>query len=558
MKTTSDLRRTSVGFLSVVAITLGHTSFVGCAQRSPTLVCGAIWTGDPANRLAEAMVVENGRVIAIGRRAELSAAYPKARLHDAGGRRVIPGLIDAHVHLVSGGLSLQRLAMRDLADRAQFAAAVGERSAQLRAGQWLLGRGWSTDSWSDPSPPTRDWIDGVTGEHPALLQRMDGHCALANTAALRLAGLDGGRVADPPGGTIERDANGRPTGILKDAAITLVSKHVPEPSVEEGCRAIRAAMQEANRYGVTTVNTMTEWNEVAALRRVHDEAVDSLRVVVFVQEPDWAPFVAKVKSFGVHDDSLRIAGFKAYMDGSLGSRTAYMHEPFADQPGNRGLMASGGDTPARLAANFRAAESAGLQCAVHAIGDEGNHILLDLYSRLAPGQRPRIEHAQHLLPPDIRRFSEIGVVASMQPYHKADDGRYAEAAVGAERCRSSYAFADLLQSGARVAFGSDWPVVSINPFTGIHAAVTGRTLDGKAWMTHESISVEQALGCYTRGAAYACRMEDRIGMLAAGYLADFAILESDALIAPADELAGIRVAETYVGGRKVWPVSPSD
>ncbi len=552
MKTTSE-RRPHVPFnRAVTAIIFSSLLSGGCARRSEMLVCGAIWTGNPQNPAAEAMLIENGRVVRIGTLDTLSTAHPNVTRIDAGGRRIIPGLIDAHVHIVGGGLSMQRLAMRDMTDRAQFMAAVADRSRQLASGQWLLGRGWSTDSWANPSSPTRDWIDGATGDHPALLQRMDGHCALANTAALRLAGLDSPNPIDPPGGTIERDASGRPTGILKDAAISLVSRHVPEPSVEEKCAAIRAAMREANRYGVTTVNTMSEWDDVPALRRVHDEENDTLRVVIFVQEPDWEPFVERVRSFGVHDDRLRIAGFKAYMDGSLGSRTAYMHEPFADQPNNRGLMASGPDTPARLARNFRAAQAAGLQCAVHAIGDEGNHVLLDLYSRLDRNQRPRVEHAQHLLPGDIPRFAELGVVASMQPYHKADDGRYAETAIGPQRSRSSYAFADLLRSGAHVAFGSDWPVVSINPFTGIHAAVTGRTLDGKTWMVHENISVEQALGCYTRGAAFACKLDDRIGMLAPGFLADFVILETDPLSQPTDELIKTRVAATYLGGRKVW------
>lgn len=518
------------------------------------LVTGAIWTGDPKRPTAEAMAIVGGRIVAVGNRGDLLASYSRNQLLDCGGRRIIPGLIDAHVHLVGGGLSLRRLAMRELADRAQFVSAVARRSRQLGPGEWLLGRGWSTDSWADPSAPTREWIDEATGDHPALLQRMDGHCALANSAALRLAGLDGPNVPNPPGGTIERDSAGRATGILKDAAIALVSRHVPEPGLDEKCEAIRAAMREANRCGVTAVNTMSEWNDLAALRCVHDVGDDTLRVIVYVQEPDWGPFVERVRSFGVDDDRLRIAGFKAYMDGSLGSRTAYMHDPFADQPANRGLMAGGPETPARLSANFREADAAGLQCAVHAIGDEGNHVLLDLYARYARDRRARIEHAQHLLPGDIPRFAELGVVASMQPYHKADDGRYAEAAIGVERCRTSYAFADLLRSGAHVAFGSDWPVVSINPFTGIHAAVTGRTLDGKAWMTHENISVEQALECYTRGAAYACGMDGRIGMLATGFLGDFAILDSDPLTAPVEELEATRVAETYAGGRKVWPV----
>ncbi len=544
----------------------------GCASRSavapmnskpparPLIVVNArLWTADPDRPTAEAMTVRDGLIVAVGTRAEAERACPGAEILDCGGRRVTPGLIDSHLHLVSGGASLGRLAMRDLADRRAFVDAVAARARQVRPGGWLLGRGWSTDSWANPSTPTRDWIDPVTGDVPALLHRMDGHCALANTAALRLAGIDRADVPDPPGGAIERDAAGRPTGILKESAIELVAARVPPAGLEEQVTDSLAAMREANRFGVTAVATMSEWADVAALQRVHADGRDTLRVAVYVMEADWTAFVDRVRAMPVRDDRLWIAGFKAFVDGSLGSRTAYMREPFADRPDTRGLLSDTMLAPGRMSANLDAADAAGLQSAIHAIGDEANHLLLNLYADLAArrgarDRRQRIEHAQHLLPDDIPRFARQGVIASMQPFHKADDARYAEVAIGPRRCRSSYAFRDLLASGATLAFGSDWPVVTVNPMAGVHAAVTGRTLDGRTWMTHQNLTVEEALTGYTRGAAFALHRERRIGRLAPGMLADFTVFETDPLSVRPDDLAEVRVASTYVGGRRVWPL----
>ncbi len=539
---------------------------VAAAEDAPRpadllVVNAVIWTNDLKNPKADSFVVADGKFLAVGGRARLAEEYKPKEVVDAGGRRVIPGLIDAHVHLVNGGLSRGRLQLREARNLDDFLRRVREEVERRKLGKddWLLGRGWTIESWPKGTPPlNRGMIDFECGV-PIVLYRMDGHAALANSAAMRRAGIDERGPPDPPGGTIERDPVTRyPTGILKDAAIDLVTNLVPQAAVEAQVAAIGVASREANRFGVTTVNTMSEWTDLAPLREVHDRGGDTLRVGVYVSEPVWSEYLERVKAFPVRDDRLWIAGFKAYMDGSLGSRTAYMHEPFSDQPGNRGLLSDTMLAAGRMEANLMTADRAGLQAAIHSIGDEANHRLLDLYAEVeAKGgrreRRFRIEHAQHLLPADIPRFEKLGVVASMQPFHKADDARYAEERIGVERSRTSYAFADLVQSGAHVAFGSDWPVVTMNPMAGVHVAVTGWTMNENTWMTHENLTVEQALAAYTSGAAYACKKENQLGRIAPGYLADFVILESDPFAVAPEKLGGVVVRSTYLGGRRVWP-----
>lgn len=559
-----------------------------------------VWTGDPANPIADSFRIESGRFVAVGNGLEKDrSAQPDTQTGylDARGARIVPGLIDAHLHLLGGGLQLSRLNLRDVPDRAAFIAALAERATQTPKGQWIQGGRWSTESWPDPAQPTRHWIDAVTPYHPVLLSRMDGHGALANSVALKLAGIDANGPADPPGGQIERDpATGEPTGILKDAAIDLVSSRIPAPSTAQLDAALKAAMVEANRHGITGVHTMSEYYELAPIDRARDAGSLTLRVRFFISEDNWRDYIDRAKNHK-NDDMLRVCGFKQYADGSLGSRTAYMHMPYSDNPPDRkdgrGLPRAflGVDKPpqqsrydkawySELDRMCEAAFVSGLSIAIHAIGDEANRVVLNKYAHwfgnhFGPpnareqnpdgvrqvagpfnppdGMRLRIEHAQHLLPNEIPRFARLGVVASMQPLHKADDARYAEKAIGPVRCRTSYAFRSLLDAGAHVAFGSDWPVVSLNPFLGVHAAVTARSLDGDVFVPEQSIRLEEALTAYTVGAAYAAGDEKSLGRIAPGCCGDFVILDSDILTLPPDELSGASVKATYLGGRQVWP-----
>lgn len=538
---------------------------MSATQYADLIVVNAkIWTGNATQPSAGALAVRDGRFVFVGDdQAAKHWLGPKTKLVDARGRRIIPGLIDAHLHLIQGGLHLSRLDLRPVASREEFVHAVAEYARGLRKGEWILGGRWSTESWPHPTEPTRQWLDGETTDNPALLYRMDGHNALANSAALRIAGIDREGPPDPTGGKIERDpATGEPTGILKESAIDLVTAHIPPPSAAELHRALAAAMEEAHRHGITTVHTMSAWNELAVLDEARAAGALSLRVRFYVSEDNWLEYLDRAR-LHQEDDRLRVCGFKQFMDGSLGSRTAYMTEPYADNPPDRpdwrGLLTAAAQDEPLLQRMCEAVDAAGFTPAIHAIGDQANHLLLDMYDKTAKtngsrlGRRMRIEHAQHLLPGDVSRFVSQGVVASMQPFHKADDGRYAVKAIGADRCRTSHAFRSLIVSGAVVAFGSDWPVVSIDPLPGIRAAILGRTIDGKPFLPDGCISTAQALQAYTRGGAAAGGDEDRLGCIAQTFSADFVVLSRDLLSGSPADLAAAQTEETYVGGVQVWP-----
>jgi hypothetical protein len=554
----------------------------GCASSSDLVVCNAkIWTGDPVQPAARIIAVRDGRFVYVGDDANEAARHvsTNARRIDAHGARIIPGLIDAHLHLISGGLQLSRIQLRDVPNREAFIAAVAERAKKTPRGDWIPGGRWSTESWPDPAQPTKEWIDPVTPAHPVLLSRMDGHGALANSVALKIAGIDAKGPPDPPGGQIERDAKtNEPTGILKDAAIELVTRRIPELSDRQHDAGLAAAMTEAHRHGITCVHTMSPWRDVAALDRARSANKLTLRVRVYVSEDDWNAHISKAKAHN-DDEWVAVRGFKRFADGSMGSRTAYMAAPYvdlsSDEQGASGLLREGLQPLARFQGFCDSVFAADYSPATHAIGDQANHVVLDCYEetlkhrsaqasshRSQASPRPRIEHAQHLLPADIPRFAKLGVVASMQPYHKADDGRYAEKAIGPERCKTSYAFRSLLDGGAHVAFGSDWPVVSLNPFLGIHAAVTGRTLDGKVFVPGQKITVEEALRCYTSGAAYAAGDDQLLGQIKVGRPADFVVLGQDILTIPAANLSKVQVLQTFVNGKEVWknplPIKPAN
>ena len=487
---------------------------------------------------------------------------PRTRIIDAQGRRVIPGITDSHTHIIGGGLQLDRLELRQIRSRAELVAAVAEAARHKQPGEWVLGRGWTTDSWDDPQSPDASWLDPVTGDVPVYLLRMDGHQALVNSAALKIADITAEGPADPPGGEIERDPRtGTPLGLLKEAAKDLVYDRIPKPDTKARLAALERAMQYANSVGVTSVHDMSQPEDLPAFTQAQRSGKLTVRIYTYVDaEKDWEDWAPRLCAW--HDDEMfRVRGFKAFMDGSLGSRTAYMHEPYldvsADEHYPRGqLTALAADTEAFYRV-VNLADGLDLQMAVHAIGDEANHLLLDAYAearRRHPGgnARHRVEHAQHLLLPDIPRFAELRVVASMQPLHKADDGRYAERALASAQLEGSYAYRRLVDSGALVCFGSDWPVVFMNPFLGIDSAVNARTLEGKVWLADHSLTVEEALYAYTVAPAQAVAARERLGTLEVGKLADLVILMDDPLTIPPARLGQVKVAQTIVGGRVVF------
>jgi len=543
-------------------------------QADVAIVNARIWTGadppvpgrDSAGGGAAgptALAVADQKIVAVGDDGSMRALIgPSTRVIDARGKRIIPGITDSHTHIVSGGLGLTQLALRDVRNQAEFVRAVEAAAEDKRAGQWVVGGRWSVESWADAPKPSKTWLDATTRDVPVFLSRMDGHQALVNSAALRAAGIDASGPADPPGGEIERDpATKEPTGILKESAMELVRRHIPAPSLAERYEALRRGMNHANSLGITSVHDMSEREDLEVFRKAYEAGALTVRITAYLSVSDWSSHMEVVAKYAVRDDMYRVAGFKGYMDGSLGSRTAFMREPYSDAGSQalhpRGQLNAMADPPESFSSRVVQADAAGLQLAVHAIGDQANHLLLEAYAAAfarnrVGDRRHRIEHAQHLLVEDFPRFAALGVVASMQPFHKADDGRYAERALGKERLAGSYAFRQLVDAGALVCFGSDFPVVTMNPFAGIDAAVNAKTLAGEVWLPSHSLTLTEALRAYTANAARAIHREHKLGTLEVGKLADIVILAADPFTLPIERVGDVKVWQTIVGGKVVY------
>lgn len=540
--------------LGVMAPAIG-TATAGDTART-TIIIGSVWTGNSQHPHAEAVALRNDKILAVGTRAEIDRLRDNStQLIDAGSGSVVPGLIDSHIHLVDGGLRLASVQLRDAKSREEFVHRIGDFTKKQPSGTWITGGDWDHTLWGGELP-VRDWIDAVTPDNPVWINRLDGHMALANTAAMRAA-----KVADdakaPAGGEIVRDSKGRPTGIFKDNAMSLIDRVQPDPTLQQQLAATVAAMDYLAARGVTAVHHMGNWSHVDVFRLAERRGLLKTRIYACTPLEQWERLAQEVKDDGRGSDWLQIGGLKGFVDGSLGSHTAAFLEPFCDTPADRGLLVN---TPEDLEKWTLGADRAGLQVVVHAIGDRAIRTQLDIYERVAQvnGERDRrfrIEHAQHIAPADLPRFAKLGVIASMQPYHAIDDGRWAEKVIGAQRCETTYAFRSLLDSGARLAFGSDWFVAPPTPLEGIYAAVTRRTLDGKnpnGWMPRQKIKVEEALRAYTIDAAYAAFSESKLGSLEPGKLADLVILDRDLFKTPPQELNMVPVRIAIVGGKVVY------
>ncbi len=533
----------------------------GCGSADATadtlVTGGVVWTGQDGAAPAEAVAVKGGRVLAVGSAEELERLVgPGTAVIDAAGRFVMPGFIDSHVHFLSGGFNLASVQLRDADTPEEFARRIGEFARNSQPGTWITGGDWDHEAWGGELP-RREWVDALTPDNPVFVSRLDGHMALANSLALEAGGIDRS-TAPIDGGEIERDpTTGEPTGILRDEAMGPVAAAMPERSTEELDVALQAAVGHALSRGVTQVHDMAGWTDLATYRRAHERGALSLRVYSVVPLSTWERLRDYVEVEGRGDDRLWWGGLKAFVDGSLGSTTAWFYEPYADEPATAGLLTT--DTT-ELAAWIEAADRAALHVIVHAIGDQANDWLLDAYERVARAhgdrdRRFRVEHAQHLTRDAMHRFSEQGVIASMQPYHAIDDGRWAEKRIGPDRIRTTYAFRSLLDADAPLAFGSDWTVAPIDPVLGLHAAVTRRTLDGAnplGWVPEERIGVEETLRAYTRGAAYAGFMEGKTGVLQTGLYADLVILDQNPFEVDPVVLDSVQVDLTMVEGEIVY------
>jgi predicted amidohydrolase YtcJ len=524
------------------------------------LLNGRVWTGVKSRPWAEAIASRGDRIIAVGSTEEVrKLGDSRTRVIDLEGKLALPGFIDNHTHFIDSGFHLLSVKLRDAATQEEFARRIKDHVANAPPGRWIRGGDWDHELWPGAALPTRKLIDRYSPNNPVFVTRLDGHMGLANSVALRMAGITR-ESRDPEGGTIVRNPKtGEPTGVLKDDAMGLVNRLIPEPSPAEYDEALRASLAEAARVGVTSIQDITTWQHYEVYKRFRDSGRLTVRVYARTPLSQWKRQADLVARHGTGDQWLRLGGLKAFMDGSLGSTTALFFEPFSDAPHTSGLMVDDNIPEGKLRKDIKDADKAGLQCSIHAIGDKANNLLLNYFEEVATENGPRdrrfrIEHAQHLLPSDISRFAGLGVIPSMQPYHAIDDGRWAERRIGASRIKSTYAFRSLLNAGAMLAFGSDWYVAPLSPILGIHAAVTRATIDGKnpsGWVAEEKITVEDAVRAYTSSCAYAEFAEGDKGTLEIGKLGDVVVLSQDIFRIDPSDIQKTEVVFTIAGGRVV-------
>ena len=530
---------------------------------------GKIWTEDTKQPEVEAIAVRDHRIVATGSSAAISQlAGTGTRVIDLRGRRVVPGFNDAHVHFFWGGQGLASVQLRDATSEAEFRKRIADFAGTRPKGEWIVDGNWDHEKWTPARLPTHELIDDVTPDNPVWVNRSDGHMMLANALAMRLAGITK-ETKDVPGGVIVRDKDGNPTGIFKDAAKDLVERVMPPPSDEQVDAAILAAQQYALENGVTSVQDMGFTGSKAAdmqalIVRGYQRLLEENKLKVRVSARFPLSKYQRLADLGVMtnfgNDRLVIGSVKAFADGSLGSTTAWFFQPFDDAPETSGVPSDELRNPDQMYANMLGADRAGLHIATHAIGDRANKTILDLYERLEKedgdvDRRLRIEHAQHLRPEDIPRFAQLHVIASVQPYHCIDDGRWAEKRIGHQRSLTTYAFRSLLDAGTTLAFGSDWFVAPIDPMAGIYAATTRRTLGGKhpdGWIPEQKINVQQAVHAYTVGSAYAESQEKEKGSLEAGKLGDFVVLSDDIFHLDPVKIEDVKVEMTVSGGEIVY------
>jgi predicted amidohydrolase YtcJ len=529
------------------------------------LVGGKVWTGVASQPQTEAVAIRDRRILATSA-GMLKLATPTARIVQLNGRLVLPGFNDAHVHVQLGGANLVGVHLTDAKSKAEFRQRIAAFAKIAPKGSWILNGLWDQERWSPIILPTHQLIDDVTPDNPVAVARTDLHMILANAYAMKLAGVDR-NTKDIPGGVILRDAEGNPTGIFKDAATALILSHVPVETEKDMETYFLATQKLAVENGVTSVQDMAvSANDpsgrlkLQALQALARQGRLKLRVAECLPLIDGKQMAELGIEANFGNEMFHIGCLKSFADGGLGASTAWFTAPYTDNPSNYGIASDTMQHPEEAYAEFELADRAGLQLITHAIGDRANHVVLDFYERIEKedgprDRRDRIEHAQTLLQEDIPRFAKLHIIASVQPFHAIDDGRWAEERIGAERIKTTYAFRSLMDSGAVVAFGSDWPVAPLVPLTGIYAAVTRRTIDGKnpnGWMPQEKVTVAQAVRAYTYNTAYAEGEETLKGSIQPGQLADIIVLSRDIFQIDPSEIENVRVDLTLLGGAVVY------
>ncbi len=536
----------------------------GDALPDAIFINGNIYAGAGLPR-AEAIAVRDGRIVAVGSKADvMKHKTKKTEVIDLHGKFVMPGFNDAHLHMANGGFEQSNVNLVGSKSLAEMQQRIADRVKTSAHGEWVVGRGWDHTMWPEAKLPTRQELDKVTGEHPAIFTRVDGHIAIANTAALKAAGVT--RETKPlAGGAIDHDAQGEPTGILREGASEIVWAHAAKPTPAQRRKALELAVADAGRWGITSVQDNSSWEDFLVFEDMEREGKLTVRV------SEWLMFDMPMEALRAHrashpatDPLLSTGMLKAYMDGSLGSRTAALLAPYADEHGNSGLPQY---DQAKLNQMGDERAAAGFQFGFHAIGDKAVAMALDTfaeadrYAREHQGTqrrddfRFRIEHDQVVAADQIARYKALGVIASVQPNHLLTDMNWAEERIGPERAKHSYPWRDFLKAGVPLAFGTDYPVEPITPFRGVYAAVTRKNEAGtKSYYPEQKLTIEEAIAAYTTGAAFAEFKEKEKGSLEPGKLADFVVLDRDLLKVPAQEILGTKVLRTVVGGKSVYGV----
>jgi predicted amidohydrolase YtcJ len=538
---------------------------MSAAQEPPPTVLylhGRIYTNDPQHPWAAGMAVRDGRIICVGAISQVmtecgagEGRIDTVQLHE---QFVMPGFNDAHMHLGSAGEGMLAVRLYGVASIEELKKRVAASVASHKPGEWITGAGWDHTLWPDKQFPNKWMLDDVAPKNPVLLTHVSGHVAIANSLALKLADLNN-NSPNPSGGELERNASGELTGMLKEGpAMELVRVSVPDPTAEQRRRGIVLVLADLAKNGITSAQDNSDWEDFLAYKQLKDDGKLTVRIT------EWLHFADPLKDLenkraegGTTDPWLKTGALKMVTDGALGSRTAAMLEPYSDDVKTTGILIM---EPEKLKSLALERDKAGFQLNFHAIGDRANRVSLDVFEAVMKANGPRdrrdrIEHAQVVAPDDLPRFANLKVIASMQPSHQTTDMRWAESRVGSERIKGAYAWASLEKSGARLAFGTDYPVEVVSPFRGLYACVTRQLPDATpagGWQPQEKISLEDCIRAYTTGSAYAEFEEGKKGELKAGEYADFLILSKDLTKVPPSDYVKTEVLRTVVGGRTVY------
>jgi predicted amidohydrolase YtcJ len=558
----------SLQFFLCIFLLMAASGLHAQTQPAASLIItnAKVWTVDKQHPAAEAVAVVADRIVAVGSNAEIDRwRGPQTKILDAAGKLLLPGFNDAHVHFVDGGAQLDQVQLSDATSEQEFVNRIAAQVKKTGKGEWILGGDWDETRWSPAELPTHSSIDSVSPDTPVFINRHDGHMALANSLAMKLAGVTA-KTPDIPGGVIVRDADGNPTGIFKDATMQYIRKAIPAMTREQRLRAIKRAMDYAASVGVTSVQHMNPpYEDVAAYSELAERGELTTRINAAPMETGWEDFAKIGLRHAWGSSYLRLGAIKGYADGSLGSRTAYMFEGFTNDPKNHGILSDEMHPIEAMRDRLTKADAAGLQICTHAIGDQAISIVLDIYDHITKtngerDRRLRVEHAQHMAAKDFDRFAKLKVIASVQPYQAIDDGRWAEPFLGHDRASRTYAFRTFLDHGVRLAFGTDWDVVPLDPILTVYAAVTRATLDGKhpdGWFPEQKLTVAEAVDAYTMGSAYAEFQEKEKGSITPGKLADMVILSDDIFKIRPELIRNVKVETTIVGGKVIYGGPPA-